>query len=924
MKLYPPILEGTIPAFCDSTLIVPFTMNKSVSQSEVKGFALKIKNVQNITNTASIMNLTSKNWDINKNEVIFENIDTSILEVGSFYKIQMAYIYLDGTIGYYSTVGVVKYISNPNVFIEVESENTYRGYYSQQLSGDEAIRDYSEKVYSYVFTLKDSNGNIIETSGEKLHNSSNDSSLYESYDEYVLTTDLEKGKTYSLNYTIKTINGFTKTAKTEKVFKSGSIDSTLHTDLICYLDRENGYINIDLVKPEDVEIEEPAVGSFYLLRASSEDNYNSWHEVFKFVLYGQQPARHLWKDMTVKQGVSYKYAIQQFNTNKIRSNRIESKIIENGNRIFKPVAVDFEHAYLYDGERQLKIKYNPKVSSFKNTLLESKIDTIGSKHPFFFRNGNVNYKEFPISGLISYLSDENNLFFVSDVRFDTPQREQKVGYKLVDITKKEYQNQYKFLYFLKDKEYIRVTDWFETEEEALNGYNYYFKYYVKKVTFDNLIDPNKDCFVSTDLTSNNICLERNFKLEVLEWLTNGKPKLFRSPTEGNYIVRLMNVSLSPSDQLGRIIHTFNCTAYEIAENTYSNLEKYNFVDVNTENSPQLRWTSIDLAQHKVEVNKNLLKYPAAAVSLEGMLPGDKFEVSTIEDGKAKTYSIVIGATGRYIISLNNNVTITNLIFKGTIGNEPIMYQGLLTYAYYSTEYKDRFDTINKVENKQVACRQFIGAYDDIIKTIENVRDKIDSIGFIRFYLRDDSIAVYKYKDKYYLDSQLNDLNDNVNLTDLSDIYKVYPEYTDKNGKKIWDESKAYWYDVWSGNKLDENDKSHTQIIFNNNEEAPVDIRDTYLYELKHPTNIISLKIGAAIICEICYTKKVISYDLETTNSNVADKKKDYILAEKGLKDKFEKSGTNNNALWTAQIACKEAYEEYTNALEAAIIEAERR
>ena len=44
-------------------------------------------------------------------------------------------------------------------------------------------------------------------------------------------------------------------------------------------------------------------------------------------------------------------------------------------------------------------------------LLESKVDTIGSKHPFIFRNGNVGYKEFPISGLISYLSDENDLFY---------------------------------------------------------------------------------------------------------------------------------------------------------------------------------------------------------------------------------------------------------------------------------------------------------------------------------------------------------------------------------------------------------------------------------------------------------------------------------------------------------------------------------
>ncbi len=67
--------------------------------------------------------------------------------------------------------------------------------------------------------------------------------------------------------------------------------------------------------------------------------------------------------------------------------------------------------YLYDGERQLKIRFNPKMNSFKNDLQEQKIDTIGSKHPFIFRNGNVCYKEFPIAGLISFQSD-NALFFI--------------------------------------------------------------------------------------------------------------------------------------------------------------------------------------------------------------------------------------------------------------------------------------------------------------------------------------------------------------------------------------------------------------------------------------------------------------------------------------------------------------------------------
>jgi hypothetical protein len=62
--------------------------------------------------------------------------------------------------------------------------------------------------------------------------------------------------------------------------------------------------------------------------------------------------------------------------------------------------------------------------------------------------------------------------------------------------------------------------------------------------------------------------ERIFKMKVLDFLNDGKPKLFRSPSEGNYIVRLMNSSLSPDDKLSRMIHTFSTTATEIDEFNY--------------------------------------------------------------------------------------------------------------------------------------------------------------------------------------------------------------------------------------------------------------------------------------------------------------------------------------------------------------------
>ena len=53
-KLYPPYLEGTLPAFCldvetgGGTLTIPFSHNKAVdARNDVVGIAVKVKTVQN-------------------------------------------------------------------------------------------------------------------------------------------------------------------------------------------------------------------------------------------------------------------------------------------------------------------------------------------------------------------------------------------------------------------------------------------------------------------------------------------------------------------------------------------------------------------------------------------------------------------------------------------------------------------------------------------------------------------------------------------------------------------------------------------------------------------------------------------------------------------------------------------------------------
>jgi hypothetical protein len=84
-----------------------------------------------------------------------------------------------------------------------------------------------------------------------------------------------------------------------------------------------------------------------------------------------------------------------------------------------------------------------------------------------------------------------------------------------------------------------------------------------------------------------------FKTKVHEWLTDGNPKIFRSPTEGNFIVRLLNVSLSPDDRVGRMLHTFSCTAYEIADFNYDELSRYDFIHVNDPEAKYLRFKTVN-------------------------------------------------------------------------------------------------------------------------------------------------------------------------------------------------------------------------------------------------------------------------------------------------------------------------------------------
>ena len=536
MILYAPIINPKVPAFIrnddnTTTVTINFTHNRAIAPQNVIRLSLLMWQYNDTIKETKIETATAVLYNLDEGWVKFTLSTTmsELLQDGMYYKIQIAYVGTDSKAGPYSTVGIGRYvgqqkeidygIKNYDNNLQENTQNfnsiKYSGYYiNEQVP--------SEIVYQYRFILTDKDNNTIQNTQWQIPHDSQDPM------PFTIEQDLQPYVNYNLNFQVQTINGLilSKNYTIIETLQPPSLyEGTIHVEQ----DGEavdNGYVKIQLGGINSAE------GYFRLVRHCNNEIDSKWDEIASFVLpISADLSEYYWKDFTIEHGNTYTYAIQQYSSNepRIYSERIEAQ----------PITISFEHMFLSDGERQLRIIFNPKVSSFKETILEQKTDTIGSQFPFFSRNGHVRYKELPISGLISYWMDSDEYFGLS----------------------------------IKDLNLPMVAD---------------------RRSSASLVPSYR-----TNLDDINFKAERQFKLKVLEWLNNGKPKLFRSPAEGNYIIRLMNVNLSPTDGLGRMLHTFNATGYEIAQFNTKNLYNNNAILIQ---SPIVDNTNIETDQYTNIVN----------------------------------------------------------------------------------------------------------------------------------------------------------------------------------------------------------------------------------------------------------------------------------------------------------------------------------
>lgn len=230
--------------------------------------------------------------------------------------------------------------------------------------------------------------------------------------------------------------------------------------------------------------------------------------------------------------------------------------------------------FLTTRQHQLRLQGGVNVSAFKRNTQDAFQNTIGSPYPFYSRNAATNYRTFTLTGVVSLAFDPTATFLRNDTNnglwWDNDN-----GSKLVILNRDLYgESQFSLS---RQRSHELASEQFEridqlgtgSERDVFGPLSIYDEYFFRNTKINT----------GESFTDENIYMERKFREFVMEWLSNGKPKLFRSETEGNMIVMITGASFTPQERTNRMIYSFSATVTEIAEYNLENLLLYDLLPV---------------------------------------------------------------------------------------------------------------------------------------------------------------------------------------------------------------------------------------------------------------------------------------------------------------------------------------------------------
>lgn len=539
-NLYPPVIESFMPAFLvdsevesKNTCRVYFSLSLFNTTEEIKNCQVTVRNQKT--------NLSALNPDKYPSEVMITDLKTDINRqtddkyyidlkpedmvnnnfiIDQYYKVQIRFTdneaedppisaetqpideWLANNMKHFSewsTVCLIRGISVPVLTLQDYESGSVTDIYNTianvQVLGQLSFADENETetLRSYNIVLYNSEDKKLIDSGEIYTSDYSDVNSI----NYPLNYSFEVDNTYYFKVTYTTQNLYTET-HTFYIYVMQAETKELKTVVRAWTDEENGRIALKIDRSRAYGA---YTGQIIIRRTDSRSNFTVWEDLHTQAFNSAPYISMIWYDYTLESGIWYKYGVQGIDENGARTPMVEFR---------NSVMLLLDHMFLTAGDKQLKIKFNPQISSYRKVVSESKTDTIGGKYPIIKRNGDVYYTSFPISGIIAAAMDEEGIF--------------------------------------------------ETKESLYGDSKVYYDEYNET---NNIKDYNDFIF------------EKFFRDKVEKFLYDDNAKLFRSPSEGNILVRLMNVNFTPNQQLGRRIWTFSAEAYEIDECNLDNYDKYN-------------------------------------------------------------------------------------------------------------------------------------------------------------------------------------------------------------------------------------------------------------------------------------------------------------------------------------------------------------
>lgn len=568
MALYPPVVASSMPAFniADGKVKIYFTLSNYNSSKidDIKKVHVTVRrqssNVNVLTKDTQIVekDILQEETDIAFNRFFIQILNSDIkdgFKEGVLYKVQLRFsdIAMTGSeasfytnniehFSEWSTVCIIKPIQVPVFYIDdfhVEGEQPketdennfnynladFVGIYKAESSG-EVLKSWRLRLLnnSYSkdqilnidnYTLADSGIQLVSVYNYTLDNNS-------LVLECSLPYELEEKTNYKLLFQITTKNDYQNSILYTFKFTPQSIDALPGT-FSSIINEEDGYIKLVY------NSETPYFGNLVIRRSDSKSNFLKWEDLKNFESH--QETTFTYYDFTAQSGLAYRYLIQRRDARGRRGTPLYTQSY---------VIAQWEHALLLqsngtginvDTVKQLKLKFDFQISSYKTNIAENKTDTIGSKYPFIRRNGNMYYRSFPCTGLITAFSDNTDLFTNNEELYDNH------------------------------------VDMYEEFQGTINNF----------------------------ITQYDYTYERKFREKVEQFLYNTKPKLYKSMQEGNILIKLMDVSLTPKTELGRLIYSFSATAYEIDQATIKNYDYYGLINIGNYN-PNIHYEKVKIGQ----------------------------------------------------------------------------------------------------------------------------------------------------------------------------------------------------------------------------------------------------------------------------------------------------------------------------------------